>query len=173
MDQITRWLARCLLIFFSMLAFYFVLLIVSMTTPNVSQSDGFVGRTPDAISRTVSGTLPSAAKEIRYCRVSVGMGGRLLIYRLSAPADQLHAHALDEFENHWLKPNPKIEQNALSPFVEYDRMWRSAYGVEVDWMVSPPGIRGTLYSPADGNSSHQPLIFIDDVNSVLYFQMTD
>ncbi|MFO0913767.1 MAG: hypothetical protein U0795_12475 [Pirellulales bacterium] len=145
-----------------------------MNRPHVPQSNGCVGVTPEAVGATLSGSLPQTATDIRYCRASVGMGGRLLIYRFSAPAADLHRHAQAEFAAHRDKPQLQKTPSSSSPITDRNiELYRSGFGVVADWMLLPSNAVGTLYESADARSSHRPTIFVDDVNGVLYFQMTD
>ncbi len=77
-----------------------LLLAFGMSRPNVDQSEGYVARTPDAIDCTISKTLPNSATQVRFLRASVGLGGRLRLYRFTAPVDDLHLHAETEFKAH-------------------------------------------------------------------------
>ncbi len=151
-----------------------LLLVFGMTRPNVEESDGYVDSTAQAIPYTISHTLPDSATQIRFLSASVGMGGRLRLYRFAAPIDDLNAHAVSEFDAHWDRPGYKATPNAVSPFDEHDVKRNSEfYRGNADWMLPPPNAVGTLYEPADGNWPHRPMIFVDETNGVLYFQMTD
>lgn len=98
----------------------------------------------------------------------------MLIYRFSAPVSVLHNHAQNEFAAHWDSPRPKKTPDSPPPIGEPEvAMYESGFGIEADWMLPPPDAVGTLYESADGRVSHRPVIFVDDVNRVLYFKMTD
>jgi len=169
-----NWLFR-LVVGFSALALGLGLLLVfSMNRPLVRQSDGYVARSAANGLVTLTGAFPDSAIDIRYCSSSVGLGGRLRAYRFSGPVDVLHKHAAHEFESHWDKVEFQTTSAAESPITADDiRHLQSAYGVDVPWMLPPTGAIGTVYAPADGCSSHQPLIFVDEGNETLYFVMTD
>ncbi len=156
--------------------FFALALLVNVTAsrPLVTQSDGYIQPTVTAMQNTLSHQLPKSATDFRFCRASVGMGGRLLLYRFAAPVDELNAHAISEFEAHWDRTGYKATRNAPSPFDEHDIKRNSEfYGGNADWMLPATDAMGTLYEPADGQLSHRPTIFVDETNRVLYFQMTD
>jgi|GEM_PF-1428873 hypothetical protein len=174
-ETLWRWFFRCVVGIGILFVLFLILLGVGMNLPNVAQSNGFEkNATPDAIAATLSESLPETAINIRYCRASLGMGGHLLIYRFSAPVDDLHAHAEKEFAAHRYKLKFKKTPNSKSPITERDiKLHKEGFGIDADWMLPPADTLGTLYTSADGQISHQPRIFVDDKNGVLYFQMTD
>ena len=174
METLWRWFFRCVVGIGILFAVFAVWLSVAMNTPNVTQSNGFISRTPEAVAVTLSQSLPQSATNIRYCRASVGMGGRLRIYRFSAPVADLHTHAENEFAAHWDKPQLKKIPDSTSPITDRrNALHESTYRIDVSWMLPPPDVVGTLYESADGQSSHRPTIFVDEAHGVLYFQMTD
>ncbi|MCS7468293.1 hypothetical protein NZK35_16700 [Stieleria sp. ICT_E10.1] len=174
METLWRWFFRCVIGIGVLFAAFSVLLVIGMNRPHVTQSDGYADVTPDAVAATLSESLPKTATEVRYCRASVGMGGRLLIYRFSAPDADLHAHAQAEFAAHWDKPKLKTIPGSTSPITDHEvKLYKSGFGIDADWMLPPSNAVGTLYESADGQFSHRPTIFVDDANGVLYFQMTD
>ncbi len=174
MEILWRWFLRCVVAIGLLFAAFLFVLVVGMNRPNVTQSNGYTNRTPDAVSATLSQSLPKTAANVRFCRASVGMGGRLLIYRLSAPAADLTAHAHSESAAHRDKPQLKKTPGSTSPLTDHEiAMYKSGFGIDADWMLPPSNATGTLYQSADGQSSHRPTIFVDDANGVLYFQMTD
>jgi hypothetical protein len=174
METLWRWFFRCVIGIGVLFAVFSVLLVVGMYLPHVTQSSGFTNTTPEAVSATLSQSLPETAVNVRYCRASVGMGGRLLIYRFSAPVADLHAHAQAEFTAHWDKLLVKKTPGSTSPITDHEiKLYKSGFGISGDWMLPPPNAVGTLYESADGQFSHRPTIFVDDANGVLYFQMTD
>lgn len=173
-DAMWKWFYR--LVVGTAVAFvvFLILLANGMNRAHVMQSNGETVVTEDAKAATISGSLPPAATQVQYCRASVGMGGRLTLYRFSAPAADLHAHAQAEFAAHWHKPQWKKTTGVPSPLNEHVlTLYRTGFGVNAAWMSAPPNAVGTLYESADGQSSHRPTIFVDDANEVLYFQMTD
>ena len=128
-----------------------VLLAIGMNTANVTQSNGEVEISEEANRMTLCGSLPATATKIHYCSGSVGMGGRLRIYRFSAPLEDLHSHALNEFAAHWDKPKVTKSAAVSSPITEHEvERYKSAFGVKVEWMLSPSTVTGTLYESADG-----------------------
>lgn len=174
LDTIWRWFYRGVLLAGVLCLILAALLVWGMNRPLVRASEGYISadKTPPDI--TLCGSLPQSAKDVRYVCASVGMGGRFRAYRFSASLDELHAHAAAEFANHWDKPAPTRSDNGASPFsVEDMQRYRKFYHADVDWMVAPEEAIGTLYASADGQSSHRPTIFVDEVNAVLYFLMTD
>ena len=174
METLWRWFFRCVVGIGVLFAVFSILLVVGMNRPHVTQSNGYVNASPDAIAATLSGSLPETATNVRYCHGSVGMGGRLLIYRFSAPSADLHAHAQAEFAAHWHKPQTKKTPDSKSPIGDDEiELYRSAFKIDGDWMLPSSNAVGTLYESSDGQFSHRPTIFVDDVNGVLYFQMTD
>lgn len=174
MSMIWRWFFRFVVVTGLLFAALLLLLVFDMSRPNVDQSEGYVARTPDAIACTLSKTLPDSASQVRFRRASVGMGGRLLLYRFTAPIDDLHLHAETEFNAHWDHPGFTATPNSPSPFDLRDVKRNSVfYGGDTNWMLPPDNAVGTIYAPQDGRSSHRPLIFVDEANGVLYFQMTD
>ncbi|NOX52960.1 MAG: hypothetical protein GXP27_00680 [Planctomycetes bacterium] len=174
METLWRWFFRFVIGVGIVFVAFTVLLVIGMNRPNVMQSNGYTGITPDAVAATLSHSLPKTAHNIRYCRASVGIGGRLLIYRFSGSLPDLHAHAHAEFAAHWEKPRLKKTRNSPSPITEHTiALYKSGFGVDADWMLPPPEAFGTLYESADGRSSHRPRIFVDEANGVLYFHMTD
>ena len=120
MEVLWRWFFRCVVGTGVLFAVFVVLLAVGMNRPNVTQSPGYTSATPEAVSATLSQSLPSPATDIRHCRASVGMGGRLLIYRFSAPVPDLHSHAQAEFASHWDKPQFKKTPGSTSPITEHE-----------------------------------------------------
>ena len=174
MQTLWRWFFRFVIAIGILFAIFSVLLVVGMNRPLVTQSDGFTSATDEAVTDTLSQTLPTSAANVRHCRASLGMGGRLLIYRFSAPVTDLHSHAKAEFAAHWDKPQFKTTPNVPSPITDHDiALYESGFSVQADWMLPHRGEIGTLYESADGQFSHRPTIFVDDTNGVLYFQMTD
>jgi hypothetical protein len=174
MERLWRWFFRCVIALGMLLAAFSILLVVGMNRPSVTQSTGYTGITPEAISATLSQSLPATATNVRHCRAAVGMGGRLRVYRFSAPAADLHAHAVAEFTSHWDKPQLKQTPGSSSPITNHDiALYKSGFGIDADWMLPPADAVGTIYQSADGQSSHRPLIFVDETHAVLYFQMTD
>lgn len=174
METVWRWFYRFVLCVGILFAIFSVLLVIGMNRAHVTESDGFTNLTAAAEANTLSQSLPKTATQLRYCRVSVGMGGRLLLYRFSAPVADLHNHAQTEFAAHWDKPKLKTIPNSTSPITEHDvNLYRDGFGVDADWMLPPPDDTGTIYTSDDGQSSHRPTIFVDETNSVLYFRMTD
>jgi hypothetical protein len=174
MKTLWRWFFRCVVGIGVLFAAFSILLVIGMNRPHVTQSSGSTNRTPDAISATLSQSLPATAVNVRHCRASVGMGGRLLVYRFSVPVADLHAHAQAEFAAHWDKPQLKKALGSTSPITDHEiKHYKSGFGINGDWMLPPSNAVGTLYESADGQFSHRPTIFVDDANAVLYFQMTD
>ena len=174
METMWRWFFRFAVgvgVLFALTSFLFV---IGMNRAHVTQSNGFTNVTPEAENTTLSQTLPKTASEIQYCRASVGMGGRLLLYRFPVPVSDLHDHAKAEFAAHWDKPKLKVVPNTTSPFTgEEIALHKTGFGIDVTWMLPPSSDIGTVYASDDGRSSHRPIIFVDETNSVLYFQMTD
>ena len=151
-----------------------VLFVFGMNRPHVTRSNGETDVSVDSNAATISGSLPPNATRVQYCSASVGMGGRLLLYRFSAPAADLHKHAQTEFAAHWHKPQCKKTTHVPSPITEHEvSLYKTGFGVDAKWMLAPPDVVGTLYESSDGQFSHRPTIFVDDANEVLYFQMTD
>jgi hypothetical protein len=174
METLWRWFFRCVVGIGVICAVFSVLLVVGMNRPHVTQSNGYTNSTPDAVAATLSQSLPKTAANVRHCRASVGMGGRLLIYRFSAPKADLHAHAQNEFAAHWDKPQLKKIPDSKSPITDHEiTLYKTGFGIDADWMLPLADAVGTLYESADGQFSHRPTIFVDDTNGVLYFQMTD
>lgn len=174
METLWRWFFRCVVGTGVLFAAFSVLLVIGMNRPHVTQSSGYANVTSDAVAATLSKSLPKTATNVRYCRASVGMGGRLLIYRFSAPVTDLHAHAQAEFGAHWDKPQLKKAPGSTSPITDHEiKLHKTGFGIDTDWMLPPSNAVGTLYESADGQFSHRPTIFVDDANGVLYFQMTD
>lgn len=174
METIWRWFYRCVVGVGVLFGVFSILLVVGMNRPHVTQSNGFTSTTPEAVSATLSRSLPRTATNVHYCRASVGMGGRILIYRFAAPVADLHAHALTEFAAHWDKPQSKSTSGSASPITEYEiQLYESGFGIECDWLLPPANAVGTLYESADGQFSHRPTIFVDETNEVLYFRMAD
>ena len=169
-----RWFFRCALVVGLLFVVLSILVAIRISRPHVTQSNGYTNRNADGVSATLSQSLPRTTNRMRYCRVSVGMGGRLLLYRFSAPLTDLHSHANAEFAAHWDQSQSKTTPNTKSPITEREiALYKSGFGIDADWMLPPPNAVGTLYEPADGRSSHRPTIFVDDTNGVLYFQMMD
>ena len=172
--SIWKWLYRLVVgvgVLFLLLS---VLLVFGMNQPHVTQSNGETDVSVDSNAATISGSLPPNATRVQYCRASVGMGGRLLLYRFSAPAADLHKHAQTEFAAHWHKPRFKKTIGVPSPITEHEiNFYKNGFGVNAEWMLAPPEVVGTLYESSDGQFSHRPKIFVDEANDVLYFQMTD
>jgi hypothetical protein len=151
-----------------------ILIVIGMNRAHIIQSNGETDVSMDAKEATISGSLPPTAIRVQYCSASVGMGGRLLLYRFSAPVTDLHAHAQAEFAAHWDKPQLKKTSGVNSPITEQKiKFYKTGFGVNAAWMLAPPNASGTLYESSDGQVSHRPTIFVDDTNEVLYFQMTD
>ena len=169
MQKLRKWF----LISFLCLSGLFLIMILSgfvvMLTPHVTESHGVA-----AASKTLSQSLPKSAKKVYFCSGSRGLGGRMMLYRFSAPPADLHAHAKAEFAAHWDKPPFKTMQGVSSPFTKSDvEFLENCYGADCSWMLPDPGAVGTIYQSANGRSSHRPLIFVDETNGVLYFEMTD
>ncbi|MBX3452618.1 MAG: hypothetical protein KF777_23980 [Planctomycetaceae bacterium] len=174
METLWRWFFRSVVGIGVLFAAFLILLVVRMNRPHVTQSNGYAHATPDALAATLSGSLPETATNVRYCRASVGLGGRLLIYRFSAPVADLHAHAQAEFTARWDKPRLRKTPSSGSPITAHEvNLYKTGFGVDADWMLPPSNALGTLYESADRQFSHRPTIFVDDENGVLYFQMTD
>jgi len=174
METLWRWFYRSVIGIGIVFAVFSAMLVVGMNRPHINQSVGFTNVTTDAKSSTLSQTLPNSATDVRHCRASVGMGGRLLIYRFSAPVADLHTHAQAEFAAHWDKPQLKKTPDSPSPItVREITLYESGFGIDAGWMLPPSNAVGTLYESADGQFSHRPLVFVDEANGVLYFQMTD
>jgi len=174
METLWRWFFRCVVGIGALIAVFSVLLGLGMNRPHVTQSEGYTNATPEAISATLSGSLPESATNVRHCRASVGMGGRLLVYRFSAPVADLHTHAKTEFAAHRDEPQLMKVPGSASPITDHEiKLYESGCGIDCEWMLPPPDAVGTLYESADGQSSHRPIVFVDDTNGVLYFQMTD
>jgi hypothetical protein len=145
-----------------------------MNRPLVFQSDGFTGVTPEAVKSTVCQSLPDTAASVRFCRASVGLGGRLLLYRFDAPKSDLHLHARTEFDSHWDRPPVTVTPNQPSPFTSRNVAFiRESFGVDASWMLPPDDAIGTVYKSADGQYSHRPSIFVDETHDTLYFVMMD
>lgn len=142
------------------------------TRPVLDQSDGYTAITAAAMDHTLSGTLPISATNVRYVQASVGLGGRLLLYRFNAPLSDLQDHVKAEFAAHWDKPTPKVANNALAPITDPSQ-YKSGFGISSEWMVPPTSSNGTLYISDDGQVSHRPMIYIDETSHTLYFYMTD
>lgn len=174
MKTFLRWFLYA--IGFAALAFLVLVLwgFYVMLTPHVTESDGFIGNTVEAKTHTISTSLPASATQCRYARASRGMGGRMLLYRFSAPVADLHAHAITEWAALQASPPFKQSSNATSPFTpDYMASYESNFGVDADWMIPPAGAVGTIYGPAGQQTSHRPTIFVDETNGVLYFEMSD
>ncbi|WP_168567278.1 hypothetical protein [Crateriforma spongiae] len=174
MEAPWRWFFRCMVGIGVLFAAFSILLVVGMNRPHVTQSNGYSNATLDAIAATLSGSLPKTATNVRYCRASRGMGGRLRIYRFSAPLADLHAHAQAEFTAHWDKPQFQKTPSSGSPITDHEiKLYKTGFGIDAGWMLPPSNALGTFYESVDGQFSHRPTIFVDDQNGVLYFQMTD
>jgi len=174
MNTVWRWIFRLVVATGLLVAAFMVLFVIGMSRPNVDQSDGYVGRTTEAIECTISKSLPESASNVRFVNASVGLGGRLRLYRFSAPIADLHLHAQAEFNAHWDHPGFTATPDSARPFDSHDINRNSDfYGGDAGWMLPPENSVGTIYSPQDGQRSHRPTIFVDDANGVLYFQMTD
>jgi len=174
LGTIWKWLYRFVIGIGVLFVLFSILLRIGMNRPQVTQSSGETVVSPDSNAATISGSLPPTATKVQYCRASVGMGGRLLVYRFSAPAADLHAHAQKEFAAHWHKPQWKKTSGVESPIAEHEiKLYKTGFGIDATWMLAPPDVVGTLYESSDGQYSHRPKIFVDDTNEVLYFQMTD
>lgn len=143
-----------------------------MTRPVLDQSDGYTAITADAMDHTLSGALPPTATNVRYVQASVGLGGRLLLYRFNAPFSDLQDHAKAEFAAHWDKPTPKITENTSAPITD-PTQYKSGFGISSEWMVPPASSNGTLYVSDDGQVSHRQTIYIDETMGTLYFYLTD
>ena len=123
---------------------------------------------------TLSGSLPMQATNILFCRASVGPAGRLLIYRFSAPADELHRHAELEFASHWAGLKVIQTPASSSPITsERIRFIRDAYSADATWLLPPANASGTIYRSAHGGGGSHPLIYVDEINATLYFDMSD
>ncbi len=121
---------------------------------------------------TLNGSFPASASGIQYARSSVGMGGRFLSYRFSAPLSDLRSHAQAEFDSHWEKLTPTISRKKSPPFDEsWLRHLEDAYGVQLDWLN--PSKIGSGVKYLDKHGSNRPIIDIDEDNNSLYFVMTD
>ena len=174
LGTIWKWFYRFVVSIGVLFVLLSILLVIGMNRPHVTQSSGETVVSADANAATISGSLPPTATKVQYCRASVGMGGRLLLYRFSAPAADLHVHAQKEFAAHWHKPQFMKRSGVNSPITENDiKLYKTGFGVEAAWMLTPPDVVGTLYESLDGQFSHRPTIFVDDTNEILYFQMTD
>jgi hypothetical protein len=174
MEIFWRWFFRCLWL----AAVAFLVLVVGafavFLSPHVTESNGFIGNTAQAKTAPLSQTLPASATQVRFARGSRGMGGRMLLYRFSAPMADLHAHAQAEWAAHWDKPSFKQTPHAASPFTpDYMSSYESSYWIDADWMIPTAGAKGTIYGPAGNQRSHRPTIFVDETNEVLYFEMSD
>ncbi|PAY19904.1 hypothetical protein CKO51_08700 [Rhodopirellula sp. SM50] len=174
MSMLWRWFYRSVVAIAICILALALVVNIAPSRPLVTQSDGYIEPSTTAFENTISHKLPESATEFRFCRASVGIGGRLLLYRFTAPIDDLNAHAIAEFDAHWDRPGYKATPDVPSPFDEHDVKRNSEfYGGNADWMLPQAGAIGTLYEPADGQLSHRPTIFVDETNGVLYFQMTD
>lgn len=169
-----KWFYRSVVSIAVLFSLFVILLMRGMNQPHVEQSSGETVASVDSKAATISGSLPPTATRIQYCRASVGMGGRLLLYRFSAPAADLHAHAQAEFSAHWDKPLWKKASGVESPITEGEiNRYDTEYGVNATWMLASPNVTGTRYESSDGQFSRRPTIFVDESNEVLYFRMTD
>lgn len=170
-----RWFYRAVLGVAILFLGLSLLLVWGMNRPLVFlDSKGFVSAQNTPADVTLCGTLPDSATKVRYVGASVGMGGRFRAYRFSGSVDELHAHALAEFDGHWDKLTPARLEVDESPFTAQDiGFWGDCYSTQLDWMLPPAGASGVLYEPADGESSHRPTVYVDETNGVLYFVMTD
>jgi len=169
-----KWFYRCVVGIAVLFVLFVILLARGMNQPHVEQSSGETVVSVDSKAATISGSLPPTATKIQYCLASVGMGGRMRLYRFSAPAADLHAHAQAEFSAHWDKPPWKKTSGVESPITEGEiNSYYTGYGVNATWMLAPPNVTVTLYESSDGQFSRRPTIFIDETNEVLYFRMTD
>ncbi|MBB02619.1 MAG: hypothetical protein CMJ47_08240 [Planctomyces sp.] len=154
-----------------------ILLGIGMFIPYPQGSSGFTTVTPEAESYTLSGSFPPGAYDVRYGRSARGMGGRLLVYRFSAPLNELHDHAVKEMHakqtDHRDHFEIEVARNEPSPFseqmVEFDRDMR----LDTSWILPEPDATGTIYRPKDGLLSHRPVIFVDETNEIVYLRMTD
>lgn len=174
LSSIWKWFYRLVVGVGVLFLVFMVLLVSGMNRPIVTQSNGETDLSVDSVAATISGSLPPNATKVQYCSASVGMGGRLLLYRFSAPATDLHAHAQTEFAAHWDKPQFKKTTGVPSPITDHEvSLYKTGFGVDAKWMLAPPNVIGTLYESSDYQISHRPTIFVDDANEVLYFQMTD
>ena len=115
MNTAWKWLRRAAIITAISVCGVLAFVAYGMTRPVVAQSNGYTGITSDAKDTTLSGTLPPTATNVRYVQASVGLGGRLLLYRFNAPLADLQNHAKAEFAAHWDKPTPKISSNTPAP----------------------------------------------------------
>lgn len=144
-----------------------------MSRPNVNESAGDVSR-KEALGATLSQTLPTSAMKVRYLNASIGMGGRVMLYRFSGDIEELKSFAVSEFANHWHHPKVSITVNTESPFDSQQfKSLGEAYYVNLDWMTPQKDAIGTVYISNDGQISHRPIIFVDEKNAIFYFVMTD
>lgn len=175
MKAILRWLCRAVFRVGAVcvLLVLFLALFGRTLLTHVTESNGYVSVNGASVATTLCGSFPKSATAIRSCTGSVGLQGRLLAYRFSAPVDDLHVHAQKEFAAHWDSVTFKRTQNSRSPITEHDIDGIRSYGVEADWMLPPSDAVGTVYESTDGMHSHRPTIFVDERNRTLYFIMTD
>jgi len=165
---------RCLVAIDLLFVACALLVSTGCTQGTVTQSGGYVDATAEAASHMLSESLPQTATNVRYCRASAGICGRLLLYRFAAPVEDLHRHAEAEFAAHWDKPKPEKTSSTASPITDGEvKSYKSAFGVHVNWMLPLADATGTVYHSSDGQVSHRPTIFVDESNGVLYFRMTD
>ena len=174
LNTLWRWFFWGVVLVGVLFVLFIFVFIAGLNRPNIMQSDGFTSVTPEAKAFMLSHSLPETATNVRYCDASVGMVGYLKVYRFTAPVPDLHKHAQAEFAALSGKPAFKTTSDVTSPITDHQvASYKKGYGVDVDWMLPQPNVKGTLYEPADGQYSHRPTIFIDETNGVLYFQMTD
>lgn len=150
---------------------------IGMYIPIPQGSSGFTTVTTEAESYTLSGAFPPGAHKVCYGRSARGMGGRLLVYRFSAPLNELQDHANAEMHakqaNHRDHFEVEVVPDESSPFSEQTVEFDCDMRLDTSWMLPEPDAVGTVYRPKDGLVSHRPVIFIDEPNEILYFRMTD
>jgi hypothetical protein len=68
----------------------------------------------------------------------------------------------------------KRNMKYMSPFdADQIAFLESSYDVKLDWLLVVQHSRGSVFHDAGDRTSHMPVIFIDNRDSILYFVQTD
>lgn len=122
----------------------------------------------DAPPVSLSGHWSEGASNIHYATSGVGLGGRLLAYRLSAPLDALDAFAAKEFETQgigFVVTTTRVDAAEVNV-----QALETAYSVRMPWFSLGEITRGVCYR---GEGLRHISVWIDADRDTMFFLMTD
>ena len=131
----------------------------------VDQSIG--PRTLATTPSDIASTFPLSAIKIEYAQSGVGIGGRFLAYRFTAPIDDLRAHLSKRFST--LPPGALPKPSKKVPSLDL-ALFEKAYRVDLSWFDVLASDNCEVYRrPIE---EHSPIVVLNLDSNTLYYPVS-